>query len=77
MATKLDLRDALLGNCPVPLDEIWIRDSDVVLVADEGENTLLAFRNKRSFQAPSGRAGEAKHKIEHTGRQPHRGMRAS
>jgi GTP-binding protein len=38
------------------------RGADVVLVADEGENTLLAFRNKRSFQAPSGRPGEAKHK---------------
>ncbi len=32
MATKLDLRAALHGNCLLPADEIWIRDSDVVLV---------------------------------------------
>jgi polysaccharide export outer membrane protein len=32
MATKLDLRGALHGKCPAPIDEIWIRDSDVVLI---------------------------------------------
>ena len=32
MATKLDLRHALLGKRPCPPDEIWLRDSDIVLV---------------------------------------------
>lgn len=32
MATKLDLRGALLGERPCPADEIWLRDSDIVVV---------------------------------------------
>jgi polysaccharide export outer membrane protein len=32
MATQLDLRGAMLGHAPCPADEIWIRDSDIVLV---------------------------------------------
>lgn len=32
MATRLDLRGALLGKRPCPADEIWIRDSDLVVV---------------------------------------------
>ncbi len=32
MATKLDLRGALLGERPCPADEVWIRDSDIVVV---------------------------------------------
>lgn len=32
LATRLDLRGALLGNRPCPADEIWLRDSDVVIV---------------------------------------------
>lgn len=32
LATKLDLRGALLGARPAPADEIWLRDSDIVLV---------------------------------------------
>lgn len=32
MATRLDLRGALLGKRPCPADEIWLRDSDTVLV---------------------------------------------
>lgn len=32
MATKLDMRGALLGKKPCPADEIWVRDSDVVIV---------------------------------------------
>ena len=39
MATKLDLRPALFGRDPCPADEIWLRDSDIVLVP------------KNSFQA--------------------------
>lgn len=31
-ATKLDLAGALLGKKPHPSDEIWLRDSDIVLV---------------------------------------------
>jgi polysaccharide export outer membrane protein len=31
-ATKLDLSAALLGKAPHPSDEIWLRDSDIVLV---------------------------------------------
>jgi polysaccharide export outer membrane protein len=32
MATKLDMRGALLGKRPCPADEIWVRDSDIVVV---------------------------------------------
>lgn len=32
MATRLDLKGALLGKRPCPADEIWLRDSDTVLV---------------------------------------------
>jgi polysaccharide export outer membrane protein len=31
-ATKLDLNGALLGKRPHPSDEIWLRDSDIVLI---------------------------------------------
>ena len=31
-ATRLDLNGALLGRRPYPSDEIWLRDSDIVLV---------------------------------------------
>ncbi|MCA9185878.1 MAG: polysaccharide biosynthesis/export family protein [Pirellulaceae bacterium] len=31
LATKLDLRGALYGKRPVPSDEIWLRDQDIVL----------------------------------------------
>ena len=31
-ATRLDLNGALLGKRPFPSDEIWLRDSDIVLV---------------------------------------------
>ncbi len=32
IATKLDLRGALLGERPCPADEVWVRDSDIVVV---------------------------------------------
>jgi polysaccharide export outer membrane protein len=32
LATKLDIRGALYGARPAPADEIWLRDSDVVVV---------------------------------------------
>ncbi len=32
MATKLDLAGGLFGKRPIPSDEIWLRDSDIVLV---------------------------------------------
>jgi polysaccharide export outer membrane protein len=32
MATMLDLNGALLGKRPSPADEIWLNDSDIVLV---------------------------------------------
>jgi len=32
LATKLDIRGALYGRRPAPSDEIWLRDSDVVVV---------------------------------------------
>ena len=30
--TRLDLRGALIGKRPCPADEIWLRDSDLVVV---------------------------------------------
>lgn len=32
LATRLDIRGALYGERPVPSDEIWLRDSDIVVV---------------------------------------------
>lgn len=32
LATKLDLRGALYGERPMPSDEIWLRDSDILVV---------------------------------------------
>jgi polysaccharide export outer membrane protein len=32
VATRLDLRGALYGKRPVPSDEIWLRDADIVLI---------------------------------------------
>jgi polysaccharide biosynthesis/export protein len=32
MATRIDLQGAMLGKSPYPSDEIWLRDSDIVLV---------------------------------------------
>ncbi|WP_233200429.1 polysaccharide biosynthesis/export family protein [Blastopirellula marina] len=32
VATKLDLKGALYGKKPAPSDELWIRDSDIVVV---------------------------------------------
>jgi len=40
IATKLDLRGAFLGRQPSPADEIWLRDSDIVIIPKT--NVLLA-----------------------------------
>ena len=32
MATKINIHAALYGKRPCPTDEIWLRDSDIVLV---------------------------------------------
>ena len=32
MALKLDISGGLLGKDPIPSDEIWLRDSDIVLI---------------------------------------------
>src|SRR5439155_11303573 len=32
LATKIDIRGALYGERPAPSDEIWLRDSDIVVV---------------------------------------------
>ena len=32
VSTVLDLRGAVLGKAPLPADEIWLRDGDVVIV---------------------------------------------
>ena len=34
-ATRLDLNGAVLGKRPYPSDEIWLRDSDIVLVPEK------------------------------------------
>jgi polysaccharide export outer membrane protein len=35
IATMLDLRGAKLGKRPIPSDEIWLRDSDLIIVPDQ------------------------------------------
>ncbi|MGB6045072.1 MAG: polysaccharide biosynthesis/export family protein [Pirellulales bacterium] len=42
MATKLDIQGALQGRRPCPADEIWLRDSDLVIVP---QNHLLKTDN--------------------------------
>ena len=32
MATKIDIRGAVFGKSPIPSDEIWLRDGDIVVV---------------------------------------------
>jgi polysaccharide export outer membrane protein len=32
LATKIDVQGGLDGTCPSPADEIWLRDSDLVVV---------------------------------------------
>jgi polysaccharide export outer membrane protein len=36
MATRVDLRGSLYGKRPCPADELWINDSDVVLIPKSG-----------------------------------------
>jgi polysaccharide export outer membrane protein len=36
LATRLDLRGALYGQRPAPADEIWLNDSDIVVVPKSG-----------------------------------------
>jgi polysaccharide export outer membrane protein len=36
MATMLDLRGPLYGKRPCPADEIWLNDSDIVLIPKTG-----------------------------------------
>jgi polysaccharide export outer membrane protein len=42
MATKLDIHAALQGRRPCPADEIWIRDSDLIIVP---QNDILKADN--------------------------------
>ena len=42
-ATKLDLAGALFGKRPHPSDEIWLRDSDIVLIP---RSPILRFSNQ-------------------------------
>ncbi|HEX7379524.1 MAG TPA: polysaccharide biosynthesis/export family protein [Pirellulales bacterium] len=42
MASRFDLRGSLYGHRPCPADEVWINDSDVVLVP---KSRLLVFEN--------------------------------
>ena len=32
IATKIDLRGALYGKRPAPSDELWLRDTDIIVV---------------------------------------------
>jgi polysaccharide export outer membrane protein len=32
LATRIDIRGALLGKVPTPADEIWLRDNDIIIV---------------------------------------------
>ncbi len=40
MATKIDIRGSLYGRRPIPTDNIWLRDSDVVLVTKKPIKTV-------------------------------------
>ncbi|HVC93253.1 MAG TPA: polysaccharide biosynthesis/export family protein [Pirellulales bacterium] len=56
LATQLDLRGALYGHRPAPADEIWLNDSDIVLVPKTG---LLTANNATSLTFTKGLFGVA------------------
>jgi polysaccharide export outer membrane protein len=41
MATKVDIRGAVFGKSPIPSDEIWLRDGDVVIVPKSPVKTAV------------------------------------
>ena len=43
MATMVDVRGGLYGKRPVPADEIWLNDSDIVLVPKSPIEVLDEF----------------------------------
>ena len=53
MATSLDLHGPLYGKRPCPADEIWLNDSDIVLVPKSGilvaDNIISRRVWERSF----------------------------
>ena len=50
MATKLDLAGALFGKRPHPSDEIWLRDSDIVLIPPQPIQRLSEQVNRYLVQ---------------------------
>ena len=54
MATKIDLHAALFGKRPCPADEIWLRDSDIVLLPKSpllGADDLISLLFTRGLYA--------------------------
>jgi len=56
LATRLDLRGALYGHRPAPADEIWLNDSDIVVVPKSG---LLVADNVTNLGFTKGLFGVA------------------
>jgi len=50
MATKLDLAGALFGRRPHPSDEIWLRDSDIILIPKQPIQRLSEQVNRYLVQ---------------------------
>ena len=56
LATKLDIRGALSGADPSPADEIWLRDSDLVVVSKshQGLASICHRWTSKAFPVSSG-----------------------
>ena len=75
MATALDLRGSLYGHRPCPADEIWINDSDIVLVPKSGvlvaENIIALLFREGIFRVVPFHSGFANNVLRYTGTPPH------
>ncbi|HVA50327.1 MAG TPA: polysaccharide biosynthesis/export family protein [Pirellulales bacterium] len=75
IATQLDLRGSLYGHRPCPADEIWINDSDVVLVPKSrvlvAENIIALMFVEGVFHIAPFHSGFANNMLRYRGTLPH------
>jgi polysaccharide export outer membrane protein len=75
MATHLDLRGPLYGHRPCPADEIWINDSDVILVPKSralvAENLIALVFVEGIFRFTPFHGGASYNSLKYSGTPPH------
>jgi polysaccharide biosynthesis/export protein len=74
MATRVDLRGSLYGKRPCPADELWINDSDVVLVPKSGvlvvENIIALVFVQGVFRVVPFHSGFSSNRLRYSGTAP-------